>query len=73
MTGDELARWRALRAMIHYLQGYWGRTRHTADVALVLSDLGNARPGSTADPGAWEDWEQAWARASDEPAPEGEE
>ena len=48
----------AFNAMCKFLEMYYERTL-SDDVGSLLGDLNMATEGETADPAAWDDWNQA--------------
>jgi hypothetical protein len=46
----------AFRAMLLFLNEYYGRTQGTAELGEVLGDIQLDAAGSTMDPAAWGDW-----------------
>jgi hypothetical protein len=65
----------ALVAMSRFLEAYWERTGRHIEIGMILSSIGNATPGKTADPALWGDWASAIgsvlaeATAPENPAP----
>jgi len=48
----------AFEAMKVFLDGYYERT-HSGDIGSLLDELEFLEDGGTADPAAWEDWEES--------------
>jgi hypothetical protein len=54
-----LDEWQAFVAMARFLEDYWEQTGRPTDIGGVLSSIGKATPGKTADPAIWHDWAAA--------------
>lgn len=54
-----LNEWQAFSAMMQFLSEYWERNGRPGDLSVLLSSIGRATPGTTADPAIWHDWARA--------------
>ena len=64
---SQLTEWEAFVAMARFLEAYWERTGKNEFIGGILSDIGNARPGRTADPALWGRWMEAVRQARGRP------
>ena len=64
---EGLTEWQAFVAMARFLEAHWLRVGKPAEIGDILSGIGDARPGKTADPATWGDWMEAVRAAKARP------